>query len=77
MNKNVNLRLYNKQIVLFLITFFSCLNLGNGKPPEFLSQMIAEAREIRENLTLRSNVSCVITSAEHKDQDSKVIGLDE
>jgi hypothetical protein len=38
--------------------------------------MIAEAREIRENQTLRSN-SCKVTSAEHKDQNSKVIGLDE
>lgn len=38
--------------------------------------MIAEAREIRENQTFRSNaLSCVVTSAEPKDQNSKVIAL--
>lgn len=38
--------------------------------------MIAEAREIRENQTLRSNASCKVTSAEHKDQNFKVIDFD-
>lgn len=28
---------------------------GNAKPPTILSQMIAEAREIRENQTYRNN----------------------
>jgi len=37
--------------------------------------MIAEAREIRENQTLRSNA--LSKSAESKDQNSKVIALDE
>lgn len=40
--------------------------------------MIAEAREIRENQTFRSNAqSCAVTSAEPKDQNSKVIALNE
>jgi len=39
--------------------------------------MIAEAREIRENQTLRSNALCLVKSAESKDQNSKVIALDE
>ncbi|CAH1736324.1 serine/threonine-protein kinase 3 [Aphis gossypii] len=50
--------------------------IGNAKPPEILSQMIAEAREIRENQTLRSNASCKVTSAEHKDQNSKDDDID-
>lgn len=38
--------------------------------------MIAEAREIRENQNFRSNaLSCIVTSAEPKDQNSKVILL--
>jgi len=55
----------------------SCLKLGNPKPPEILSQMIAEAREIRENQTLRSNASCLVKSAESKDQSFKVIYVDD
>lgn len=40
--------------------------------------MIAEAREIRENQTFRSNaLSCAVTSAEPKDQHLKVITLNE
>ncbi|KAL4091418.1 hypothetical protein QTP88_026110 [Uroleucon formosanum] len=50
--------------------------IGNPKPPEILSQMIAEAREIRENQTLRSNASCLIKSAESKDQNSKEDDID-
>ncbi|XP_050440383.1 serine/threonine-protein kinase 3 [Adelges cooleyi] len=51
--------------------------IGNGKPPEILSQMIAEAREIRENQNLRSNtLSCVITSTEPKDQNLKDDDID-
>jgi len=35
--------------------------------------MIAEAREIRENQTFRSNaIACVVTSTEPKDQNSVV-----
>jgi len=38
--------------------------------------MIAEAREIRESQTFRSNaISCMVTSAEPKDQSSTVINL--
>lgn len=38
--------------------------------------MIAEAREIRESQTFRSNtMSCVVTSAEPKDQSSMVINV--
>lgn len=49
------------------------LILGNAKPPEILSQMIAEAREIRENQAYRSATSsCVVTSAEPKDPNYKV-----
>ncbi|XP_022167502.1 serine/threonine-protein kinase 3 [Myzus persicae] len=50
--------------------------IGNPKPPEILSQMIAEAREIRENQTLRSNASCLLKSAESKDQSSKDDDID-
>jgi len=40
--------------------------------------MIAEAREIRENQTLRSNaLSCVVTSTESKDPNFKVIHFNE
>jgi len=46
-------------------------------PPEILSQMIAKAREIRENQTLHSYASCLVKSAESKDQNSKVFALDE
>jgi len=38
--------------------------------------MIAEAREIRESQTFRSNaMACVVKSAEPKDQNSIVINL--
>ncbi|XP_060876687.1 serine/threonine-protein kinase 3-like [Metopolophium dirhodum] len=50
--------------------------IGNPKPPEILSQMIAEAREIRENQTLRSNALCLVKSAESKDQNSKEDDID-
>ncbi|KAL5233147.1 hypothetical protein ACI65C_000557 [Semiaphis heraclei] len=50
--------------------------IGNPKPPEILSQMIAEAREIRENQTLRSNASCLVKSAESKDQNIKEDDID-
>lgn len=38
--------------------------------------MIAEARKIRQNQTLRSNaLSCIVTSTEPKDSNFKVINL--
>jgi len=33
--------------------------------------------EVRENQTLRSNASCLVKSAESKDQNSTVMALDE
>jgi len=51
--------------------------IGNPKPPEILSRMIAEAREIRENQTFRSNaLSCVVTSTESKDPNFKGDDID-
>lgn len=54
--------------------FLHHILLGNAKPPAILSQMIIEAREIRENQLFRSNLlPCVVTSSKPKDQNSKVI----
>ncbi|XP_025412808.1 serine/threonine-protein kinase 3 [Sipha flava] len=51
--------------------------IGNPKPPEILSKMIAEAREIRENQTYRSNaLSYVVTSAESRDMHFKGDDID-
>ncbi|XP_060873154.1 serine/threonine-protein kinase 3-like [Metopolophium dirhodum] len=47
--------------------------ISNPKPPDILSQMIAE---VRENQTLRSNASCLVKSAESKDQNSKEDDID-
>lgn len=62
-------------ITQILFTVIKKKKIGNAKPPEILSHMILEAKEIRENQTYRSALSCVVTSAEPKDDISIVIYL--
>ncbi|XP_075215565.1 serine/threonine-protein kinase hippo isoform X2 [Lycorma delicatula] len=43
--------------------------IGNAKPPTILGQMIAEAREIRENQSCRNNTSSAAIKQNHIDSD--------
>lgn len=43
---------------------------GNAKQPTILSQMIAEAREIRENLSTRNNASNIAVSKQQNHMES-------
>ncbi|XP_060872905.1 serine/threonine-protein kinase 3-like [Metopolophium dirhodum] len=50
--------------------------IGNPMPPEILSQMITKTKEIQENQTLCSYTSCLVKSAESKDQKFKEEDID-
>lgn len=45
---------------------------GNAKQPNILGQMIAEAREIRENQSYRNNASTSAAGAKHNHAEESV-----